>query len=482
MEIKSLQHTFGYSTLLKDIRFWIVFFFLIRLIGITNPPIEVAHNWRQTTVTMVARNFLEVDNNILYPRIDFAGDKTGITGMEFPILNYIIYLLSELVGYQHWYGRLINLFVSSIGLWWFFRIIQKYFTKQIAFNATIILTVSIWFQFSRKIMPDTFSMSLIIGGIYYASNYLENEPKSKNVLNLFFSIFLLLIGVLSKLPSGFMLLVFGFFMFDKTILLRRKIIFVSFCFLILIPVAYWYFYWVPMLVEKYQFWHFFMGKSITLALQELQNNIDDAFKRFYDTALKFIGFGMFVFGVIMAIKHKEKRLLYLFICTFLGFIVIILKAGFHFTHHSYYIIPFVPIMALVAGYGLTQIKNKKNALYLLIAICIEGIGNQVQDFRIKKDDLPILHLEKELNGFSSKSDLILINSGECPTTMYFTHRKGWIATDEKIANENYINSLIKKGLKYILILRHDDHSEIKLKNHEIVFQNDHHTIYKARRS
>ena len=67
--------------LLKDIRFWIVLLFTVRLFGITNPPLEVGHNWRQTTVTMVARNFLEVDNDVLYPRVDIAGEKTGITGM-----------------------------------------------------------------------------------------------------------------------------------------------------------------------------------------------------------------------------------------------------------------------------------------------------------------------------------------------------------------------------------------------------------------
>lgn len=480
MEIKSLRKTIGFSTLLKDIRFWILFFFIIRIIGITNPPLEVAHNWRQTTVTMVARNYLEIDNNILYPRIDFAGDKTGITGMEFPVLNYLIYLISELFGYQHWYGRLINLLISSIGIWWFFKLIRNYFTKEIAFNASIILLVSIWFQFSRKIMPDTFSMSLIIGGIYYSSIYFKNEIKTKKIFHLFFSIFLLLVGVLSKLPSGYLFVVFLFFVLDKDILIQRKIIFLSLLSLVMIPVIFWYFYWVPMLVEKYQFWHFFMGKSISLAIHELQDNTYDALKRFYDTALKFIGFGVFVFGIIMAFKQKEKKVLYIFLITFLGFIIIILKAGFHFTHHSYYIIPFVPIMALIAGYGLIQIKNKKFAIIILIAISIEGVGNQIQDFRIKKDDLSILDLEKELDKFSSKKDLILINSGECPTTMYFTHRKGWIATDEKINNENYINELVKKGLKYIIILKNHDDNKIKLTNREIVFQNDHHAIYRAK--
>ena len=166
--------------LLKDIRFWIILFFAVRLIGITNPPLEISHNWRQTCVTMVARNFLEVDNNIFYPRMDIAGEKTGITGMEFPILNYIIYLTSLIFGYEHWYGRLINLIVSSIGIWFFYKIIRKYFTSELAFYSALILICSIWFMFSRKIMPSTFAMSLALIGAYHGTNYLDpNEERSR---------------------------------------------------------------------------------------------------------------------------------------------------------------------------------------------------------------------------------------------------------------------------------------------------------------
>jgi Gpi18-like mannosyltransferase len=107
---------------------------------------------------MIARNFLENGVNILHPTIDMAGEKSGIIGSEFPFYNYLIYLGSVLFDYSHWIGRLINLFVSSFGLYFFYKLIKNLFDKQTAFNATIVLTVSIWFAFSRKIMPDTFSV------------------------------------------------------------------------------------------------------------------------------------------------------------------------------------------------------------------------------------------------------------------------------------------------------------------------------------
>lgn len=462
---------------LKDIRFWIFVLFIIRLIGITNPPLEVGHNWRQTTVTMVSRNFLEVDNNILYPRIDIAGEKSGITGMEFPLLNYMIYIISKIFGYQHWYGRLINLLISSIGLFYFYKLTRKYFTEQVAFSSTIVLAVSIWFQFSRKVMPDTFSMSLIIACIYYGSNYLENTLSKNNFLHLICYGVLMSLGVLSKLPSGFLLVAFVLFLLDKNIPIKRKVIFSIVSLIGILPVVVWYYYWVPYLVEKYGFWHFFMGKGFSQGFSEILQNLNDTSSKFYDTSLKFIGFGVFLYGLGYSIKKGDSKIYFLFILTFISFSIIIFKAGYTFPHHNYYIIPFVPVMALIAGYGLSKIKYSKLALILLIAISIEGIANQQHDFRIKEKDRQVLNLEKDLDSLSLRSDLIIINSGNYPTPMYFAHRKGWVNTNDKIRDEEYIKSLKDKGLKYIVILKRSFGTETSLNRYKKVLENEDYSIY-----
>jgi 4-amino-4-deoxy-L-arabinose transferase-like glycosyltransferase len=439
----------------SDIRFWIVVFFIIRLIGITNPPLEVEHNWRQTTVTMVARNFLEVDNNIFYPRVDFAGDKTGITGMEFPLLNYMIYGTAEIFGYQHWYGRLINLIASSFGLWFFYRLVSLFFKESVSFYATLVLSVSIWFQFSRKIMPDTFAMSLIIAGIYYGFKFLksQNPLVVKKEALLYF--LLILLGVLAKLPSGYLLIVFVFPIFDSTIAVQRKVLFVCISGLVLVPAVCWYFYWVPFLVETYGFWHFFMGKSITMGFQEIITNGQATAQKFYDTALKFIGFGLFVWGMLTAYQQKEKRIFWILTVTICSFSIVILKAGYTFPHHSYYIIPFVPVMALVAGFGLSSIDNKKVRIFLMTAIVIEGIANQQHDFFLKPSSQHLLNLESDLNQISQPNDLIAINSGDVPTPMYFSHRKGWILNQEDLLNVSYLEDLKSKGVKFVVVLNNN---------------------------
>lgn len=464
--------SFDYKRILNDIRFWILIFLLIRLIGITNPPIETGHNWRQTTVTMVARNFVEVDNNILYPRIDIAGEKTGITGMEFPILNYLIYLFSELFGYDHWYGRLINLLVSSVGIWFFYKLVERYFNRKTALYAGIILLASIWFQFSRKIMPDTFSMSLVIASIYFGTNYLEARG-GRSYLNLLGYLLLMCLGVLSKLPSGFILAIFALFIFDKRIPLQRKLIFSVVSVIGLIPAIWWYYKWVPHLVETYGFWHFFMGKSFAQGFSEIANNLDLTLHRFYDTALKYSGFLAFVIGLILAFTNRNKTLLWVFGLGLTSFSVIMFKAGFTFYHHNYYMVPFAPLMALVAAYGLSRFKFNKLAPIFLALIAIEGVAAQVHDLSLNEKQKALLALEEDLDQVSDRDDLILINSGDYPTLMYFAHRRGWVEKNHEIRTQGYIDSLKKLGLEYIVVLN----EELSYPEYEILISKKYYQIF-----
>lgn len=474
-----LSQIINKSTLL-NIKFWIIAFFILRLFHITNPPLEVSHNWRQTTVTMVARNFEEVNNNIFYPRLDFDGDSAGVTGMEFPVFNYLIYLMSLLFGYEHWYGRLINLIVSSFGIYFFYKLIRKHFNGELAFFSAIILLCSIWFPFSRKIMPDTFSFSFMIMCMYYGSNYFENG-RFKNLL--FYFIFCAL-GVLSKLPSGYILIIFSFFLLDKKYAFDKKIIFCAVSAIIISMVGIWYFYWVPRLNSVFSFQHFYMGSTIYNGYVEFKNNLFDTIAKFFDSALKYIGFIFFVIGLYKAYKLKSDQVFYVFIVAFFGFLIVMFKAGFAFHHHNYYIIPFAPVMALVSAYGILKIKFQ-NTKYdrlkyvFLVAISLEGTINYNDDFFIKEDDYRIFFLEKDLNKCGHKKDLILINSGNKPTPIYYAHRKGWVTFNDSIKNPVYLNKLKRKGLKFIVILKKSFGDEIIL-DYPICYSNTYYTIYELK--
>lgn len=448
------------SNITKDIRFWIILLLVIRLYAITLPPIEVSHSWRQTTVAMAARNFYEIDNNILYPRIDISEDLSGITGMEFPIFNYLIYIISLIFGYTHWYGRVINLIITSIGCYYFYRLIKKYFSERISFCSTIILLTSIWLQYSRKIMPDTFSMSLVIIGLYYGTNYLEQ--KSKSIKNITLYVIFCTLGILSKLPSGYILIIFTIHLLDNRIPLNRKISFCLSSLLMLIPIIFWYFYWVPYLVDEYGLWHFFMGKSFSEGISEIIINISDTLKHFYQHALMYIGFVTFIIGLVICFIKKEKLILKILSLSFLAFCVIIFKSGWTFAHHEYYIIPFVPIMSLVAGYAIASIEKKYLRVILLLAIAIENFSSHTSDYIVKGNRKSLLELESVCDRIVSPEELIVINSGADPTAMYFVHRKGWVCHNNDLLDKTFVTSLHERGAEYIIILKKAFGSDMKL--------------------
>ncbi len=460
-----------------DIRTWILVFFLIRLIGITNPPLDIAHSWRQVTGNMVSRNFLEIDANILYPRVDMAGEKSGITGTEFPLLNYLIYLVSVVFGWQHWYGRLIVLIISSIGCLYFFKIVRKLWGEKTSFFATLLLLSSNWFIYSRKIMPDTFSVSLVLIGIYYTLVFIDK----KNIMHLLLGGVLILCGGLSKIPALLVAIPLVTVFWDSEINRHTKTN-LFLCFSIVgLPIVFWYFYWVPYLVEKYGYWHYYMGTNLMNGLLEITHDLRGVAEKFYFDALKFSGFILFIFGLwILFFKNRKTKMLHLLkwmvVIEIIFFGLFMIKAGRNFWVHSYYIIPFVPIMALIAGYGLANISSRKIAFTVLLIVILEGIANQQHDFKIDTTQLDRNEYKKWADTFSKKEELFVINGGNNPKDLYFTHRKGWSIEPSNATNIHLIDSLSKCGAKYLWIVKKEN-PFLKISK-PIVFENKSVVAYK----
>ena len=468
----SIIHRKNLVTVLSDIRFWILLFFIIRLIGITNPPLEIGHNWRQALTNMIARNFYESGPDLLHPRIDMAGEKTGIIGSEFPFFNFIIYLVSAVFGYTHWFGRLINLLVSSLGTWCFYLLVNRLVNKQAAFNATIILLSSIWFAFSRKIMPDTFSVSLVIIGLYFAYEYLFSGRLVKLVL---FFLFITL-GGLCKIPALTLSSLLIITLFIKYIHPGRKlaVLFVTLAgFLIIIL---WYFYWVPYLVSEYQFQTIF-PKGFLEGLQDLYELRIKTLEKFYFSSLhSFLAFGCFMAGLFLVFYRKNTLLKIAVAVVTVSFILFIIKAGALFSNHNYYIIAYTPLMAFVAGFFISLIKIRFQWI-LLVLIAMEGIANQQHDFFIRESEQYKLTLEQIAEVHIGKNDLIVINGGESPQQLYFTNRKGWSVENKTITDPDKMEEFRQKGAAYLIINKTSFTGELDLPQ---VYADRHFIIYRLK--
>jgi Dolichyl-phosphate-mannose-protein mannosyltransferase len=457
----------------RDIRYWIFLFFLIRLIGITYPPFEVGHNWRQTTGTMVARNFYEINANPYYPRVDFGGDLTGITAMEFPLLNELIYGVSLIFGYDHWYGRLINLLLTSIGLVYFYKLLKLLFDEPLAFLSTLLLTCSIWFQFGRKIMPDTLAVSLLLISLYHAVVFLGHS--TIQWWRIAWSAFLFMLGALGKLPA-----VLPYFAFPLLYLVyrrpRRWAILIGYFALALIPIVHWYFVWTDHLTITYGLHHFFLGKSISTGAQEVYTHLGLTCSRILVGPLKYIGGLVFLAGVGLVFYRRLPGLIGLLLTTTIGLVLLILKSGETFYAHDYYIIPFVPVIVILTAYVLLQLPPKWTS-FCAIAICIESLLNQSHDFRLKPQYNALVELESIMDRYTQPNERIAINCAPNPSTIYFAHRKGWICSNAELGDSSYIEQLRNSGLHFVLICKNRFGQDMQLLPYVQVFENMHYRIY-----
>lgn len=431
---------------LKTIEAVVIGFFLIRLIGITNAPLETWHSWRQTLTNSMARNMVEGHFSLLYPMVDTGGDRTGIIGSEFPFFQSLIAGISTVFGYDHWYGRLTNLIVSSLAIVAFFRLSKRWWNERTAWYATIIFLTSLWLAFSRKSMPDTFSVALVILGIYQFQQYIDQRKG----IHLFVAFLLITLGGLCKIPAVFLFALIIPLWMHRQVLFATKIritIVVTAASLIIVG---WYFLWVPHLIETYHFVLFF-PKGITEGLKEISPLWGDFSAQVYFGALRsYVALFPVLLGIIWLFYRTNRITAAGITVVTMVFFVFAIKTGTVFPTHNYYVLPFVPVMAALAGIGLQRI-DKRIAIALLILIAAEGIGNQIADFRIKEEVGYKLTLEQQVNELVPKGEKIIIHSGPNPEWMYWYHRKGWSLEPEEIASPERMRTIRASGGNYIVV-------------------------------
>ncbi len=423
-----------------DARFWIAVFAVIRLVGISDPPMEVGHAWRQSLTNMIARNLVEMDPSLLYPRVDHMGGGPGIIGAEFPLLNGIIALMSMVFGPAPWYGRLIVLAMSSIGTIYFNKLVTVLFDRRMAFWATLSLLASLWFEFSRKIMPDVFSVSLVIVALYHAMRYLKEGGVPR--LRLF--AVLATLGGLSKMPALCLCAALIVPVLSDRLPPRRRWGMVTAGILVLVIVATWYFHWVPYLVDT---WHnqLYFPRDLSRGVRELWASGALTAEMFWFHAFRsFVAFGVFLFGLFLLVRVHRGPVLWSFLLITLVFAFFMVKAGDVFSNHGYYMVPFAPVMCVVCAIGVDRLPKRWPVL-VIAAICVEGVANQAYDLVIPEKRNYLFRVEALADRFTGRNDLVIVNGDLDPQWMYYLHRRGWSISDDRCDDALVRDSLVRAG-------------------------------------
>lgn len=459
------------KSLKKYSAYWIIgLLFTVRLYGIFDPPLEVNHHWRQVTGLMVARNYHEDKTDFLHPMIDDIGvgesRSSGVIGMEFPVLNYAHALVSDVFGYEHWYGRLIVLIASSLGLIYFFLLVKKITQDQrMATVAVSLLGVSVWFAFSRKMMPDTVAISFALAALFYALKFVEQF----SFANFLAFVVLSSLAVLIKIPAVVMLspaLLILIALFNSKPC--YAILFFLGSILPLIALIYWYFIHNEQLSQESGIWYN-TGESLSDAWSSITNNGKEVAAHFYfRTMMAYSALPFIVLGLAQMIR--EKRVVWL-LCSgiiLIVFVVYALRSGRHFALQHYYMIPLAPLFAFIAAKGVVSIRKHALLIAATFIVCIEAIANQQHDFRIHERNRYKMTLERLMEDNVPEDALIVITGDGNPQGLYLAHRKGWVCSSEQVCDFNYLRKVSAAGAKFLVV---DKHKVNLVCSHPVIFEN-----------
>ncbi|HMX39884.1 MAG TPA: glycosyltransferase family 39 protein [Saprospiraceae bacterium] len=445
----SALNTSHLESFLFDVRLWIVVLLLIRLENINLPPLD-EHSWRQSMTLGVARNYAEVDANLFHPRTIVCDSRGGILAQEFPLFNYCIFLLWQIFGEQNWCFRFFNLLIASVGLWAFSEVAKRLVSSRAALFATVMFGVSVAFMYARKGMPDVFAVSLAIIGVHCGYLYVEK----KKTRHLFVGGILIALGMLCKMPAACTVALLASAFSNTSTPSNARARLLAVLGMGVAMMLSWYFVWVPWAEKEFGFPLFF-PTSISEGWKQLVDMKVDTLSRFYPIALTSrLAFIFCLAGIGFALWDKHKPLLLTFAASLLLLFALMLKAGGTFSGHVYYIIPFVPMMALLAGYGLDRaVPNRWLQLAILILVTGEAIWYHKSDFFIPWQDQKYKKLENIVDQHVPKESRILVNNCEgSPVMLYAAHRRGWTVTD-RMKDSSWVAGESTVGMDYLVIER-----------------------------
>lgn len=422
---------------------------------ITMPPLD-EHSWRQVDTAAVARNFQYESPNILLPRVDIRGQLSGITGMEFPLYNYLLFIFNSIFKYQHWHGRLITLAFSCLGLAYFYALIKRRYSKSLAnFSLGVLALIPLYFIFSKNIQPDIMMLAFMMMSLFYANEYAKRMEDKY----FYWMVTTLSITTLVKLPAVFVIIPIAFILGEggiKSILSKKKLITI---FLIVgLPVIAWYGY-SDYLSKHYGMGNYFYGDTSILKSIKISST-----KGFWKTIADYLlplrfPLGILYFLAFMGFLVSVARKNYMPIIWLGAFIVFEALFAIKGFYHNYYALPLVPPLALLIGIGIDWIYHnlKKQSKIIAVLFCtsiiLAGtffIAVSWKKFFLNNASEGYLNLERIANDFIDKNDLVITNGNVNPIMLYFSNRKGW-SLPESMMNVSDLRSYIGAGGKYIII-------------------------------
>jgi 4-amino-4-deoxy-L-arabinose transferase-like glycosyltransferase len=441
-----------------------------------NRPQSV-HMWAMCDRASIARNYEQFSMDFFKPRVHESKEGDGITGLEFPIVNYVAAIFYKIFGFNEIWYRLLMLFIFTAGIFCAFKL-TSFYIKDLYFRIFAVLTIvlsPVMTYYSANFIPDTASLGLSLIAWYC---YFKLQRTSTNWLRFAFVVVISL-ACLIKVTAAINLVVMlvmallpylwkrDSFTKNSNVLL---IVVVSAIISSISTIA-WYKY-AAWLSENFTGGVFLMESRIPKSIEVVKDvfkRVNEVWVEFYFSKTMYMFLAVSILVVVGFIKRTHKELLLVVVGLFCGVVSFSFLMLTQFVSHDYYIITLLPVVFFLAVMFFNLIESfsfnmkKTGFMYLLLsAVIVFSIifDRRHQEFRMNdhcwmfewhqyKDYQRVEEYVKSIN--LKKEDKVVVISDDSPNiALYFLNLRGWSVGLNRDDNAP-IESALNYGVKYLIL-------------------------------
>jgi hypothetical protein len=438
--------------------FLLLFGFCARAATFKSPLLD-HHSWRQADSAAIARNFAREQFNILYPQVDWRGDRAvGYVESGLEPLAFAVAALAKITGRFHpEIGRLANcfLFLGSAALIWTF--IRRRYDGATGLVAVYLYALGfpLVLYIERSFMNEALLICLSLLCLVAAQSWLMSSGRRWG--------WLVMLLVASSLIAA--------------IKLPYLIIWA--------PVA-------GLFVEKHGWrawrrWELWLGAALSIgvalawyrhahALGQLSGLSFGLSDKLFDAELMFTGkypmkvlvrlvkdilgpVGFVAAGVGFWMALRSRRWCELLGCgAFLAYLTVIVGGNFQ---HDYYQLAFMPIAPAVAAPALVALARtapghplfRHRETWLAALLVLAAFATFVRStsfhswYEYGADS--VLFCDSA-DSFAAPQDRVVFIGNNDPALLFCMDRKGWLLTEED-SSEARVRSIWKAGAKLAIV-------------------------------
>ena len=432
---------------LYPISFLLSLAFCLRIYNIQSPILGV-HSWRQADTAAMARNFYENGYNFFYPQIDWGGNLAGYCQTEFPIYPFFIAILYKFFGVHESIGRLLSISFSLVTIYFFYKLcLEITCDKKLAFWSSffyIVIPTNIYY--SRTFQPESLVLMSAISGTYFFYKWLKDDQKK----HFFISSFLICLACLVKVvPALYLFLPLTYLVWQKfNYKMFSNLNLYLYASIIIVPTFAWYFHSYQV-ANEYGLSFGFNSEKLGWNFKALGIMFEQIIYFIAVRHLLVLGFIAMILGIFCKRDNNEEIFFDLLFISNILYILILANIN---SMHEYYQLFFLIPASIYIGKAFTRTRYSIKIINVfLIIFLLAGSLFYSLEYMAKENpnNSELFELAQIIKQTTPSNSLIVATTGNDPTILYLSDRKGWNPSPNAI-NQTYLSERAKEGAKYLV--------------------------------